>query len=714
MSGNAARFLRYSAGIIGLVTAGWVLTSQAADPPQHGVPLPNDWSHRHVIFSRPATGERRRSVKQDPRYLLQLHRNDQRLMPSATTAKSGGSNALIAAQEQIHKRRRKVHRDWTVDLGTGGSVGAGNFPAKFSFDSKTASCANDYVVFSTGLPGAVNQATIVGFGNLYLGCGGTVPSTSWAYDTSQLGVPATVRTSPALALDGSQIAFVQRNAAAASQLVLLKWSTDGGQVTLPTRPAHVVPAVYRTCTAPCMTSFNLTDLGNLLNDDTTSSVFIDYSGDTAWVGDKGGTLHQFTGVFKGTPAEIRDGTWPVTLSSQPLSSPVFDHVSGNVFVGDLGGFLYRVDLAGTAIPSGRLDFGPGIVAGPVVDSAKGTVYVSASGDGSLSSVVYQLSTAFIAGNAGTKVVVGASSSLPQPMYDGFFDSSYLDSLDGTGNYYVCGNTGFTPTLYQVPIVAGVFGTPVDVSILSRTTNVPCSPVTDFANPNTNLGTAERVFVSVTGDAWPTPCNSVGSGGCVMNFVVTPWQPVTVYSIGQQVLVHSKGNPNVLFIQTVIHAGTSGSTTPDWASAPDVATSDPPGFDPTSVGWLNQGRIDATPFAIWQPNFTPPFVGDRILDSNGNIELVDSLGTTGATVPTWPLFAGQSVADGTLTWRNAGAAPTVPFPVSGGTSGIIIDNSFDIGVLAGTSQVYFTTLADQNCGASGTGGCAVQASQPGLN
>jgi hypothetical protein len=51
-------------------------------------------------------------------------------------------------------------------------------------------------------------------------------------------------------------------------------------------------------------------------------------------------------------------------------------------------------------------------------------------------------------------------------------------------------------------------------------------------------------------------------------------------------------------------------------------------------------------------------------------------------------------------------------VTGGTSGNIIDNSSSAG---GASQVYFTPLTDQLCTTSGgTGGCAIQASQSGLD
>jgi hypothetical protein len=43
---------------------------------------------------------------------------------------------------------------------------------------------------------------------------------------------------------------------------------------------------------------------------------------------------------------------------------------------------------------------------------------------------------------------------------------------------------------------------------------------------------------------------------------------------------------------------------------------------------------------------------------------------------------------------------------------VIDNTVTPGTLD-TSQVYFSTLSNQVCGTSGTGGCAIQASQSAL-
>jgi hypothetical protein len=66
-------------------------------------------------------------------------------------------------------------------------------------------------------------------------------------------------------------------------------------------------------------------------------------------------------------------------------------------------------------------------------------------------------------------------------------------------------------------------------------------------------------------------------------------------------------------------------------------------------------------------------------------------------------SGATISSSTATVATAHEA--------GGTSGIIVDGS---SASAGASQVYFTPLTSMACGTGGTGGCAVQASQSGLN
>ena len=73
-----------------------------------------------------------------------------------------------------------------------------------------------------------------------------------------------------------------------------------------------------------------------------SAPFVDYANDVIYVGDSVGSLHKFTGVFNGTPAEVTAG-WPIVVNStHALTSPVYDSASGNIFVGDSAGRLSYV------------------------------------------------------------------------------------------------------------------------------------------------------------------------------------------------------------------------------------------------------------------------------------------------------------------------------------------------------------------------------------
>ena len=101
--------------------------------------------------------------------------------------------------------------------------------------------------------------------------------------------------------------------------------------------------------------------------DTSSSPWYDYGTDTLWVGDSAGLLHEFTGVFLGTPGEMTNtagscGTgcvWPITVAAgEALTSPVFDANTLLTFVGAAGGHIYSVtntnntDIVTTLIPFG--------------------------------------------------------------------------------------------------------------------------------------------------------------------------------------------------------------------------------------------------------------------------------------------------------------------------------------------------------------------------
>lgn len=717
MNGAAARFFKIAASSAGLVVLGFVLSGHATKPVPHGISLPTDWSHQHLVFTRPRTAEMARRVGDDPRYLQQIYREAERLRSpeTATDSRSFSPFALRAHAIDV----KKSHGLWSEllgDLGVGDGPGAGNYPAKYTFDTTVANCAGgsgipDYVVYSTGLAGSGTQANIVAYDNLYTGCAPPVPTVFWAYNTG-----GQVLTSPVLSGNGRQIAFVETSGGAGI-MVMLKWAA-GGTVTSPATITSVAPAAYAACTAPCMTQVSLATSGSTptSTDDTTSSVFYDYTNDIGWVGGSGGWLHKITGMFKGTPTEVNNGTFPIQLNSTAgvsLSSPVYDQISDTVYVGDSGGFFYRVDPnLGTPVQSARVDFGAGLVEGPLVDAFDGLIYVFSSSDGTKNcnagtspcSNVVQFEFNFGSGAVGNfETTVGQSSATPNPLYLGAFDTLYIRSEGPpTGNLYVCGNTGANPTLYQIPVTNGDL--PAAATAISQlapaTSTAACSPVSDIENKNLPGGTQERLFVSAQNNGREAVCGA--DIGCLSSLLDTPWRPGILWGQGQEIL-----SSTLRIMVAISSGGHSGPTEPKWTNAQAGTT-----LIDNTVTWLDQGRLTAVTPAAWAANHAYA-LHQRILDPNNNIEVVTTAGTSGGTIPDWSAFAdaGSTKADNTVVWTNAGGNAVSALAVTGGTTGVILDNTETLG-----SQVYFGTLANQGTGSGvscGTGACAVQASQTAL-
>jgi hypothetical protein len=733
---SSSRIVASGVGLVGMITLAFVLWGHESFSSPARISLPEDWSHHYVVFSNPTTLERSSLVRQDARFWHQWYRRNVR--PAIPVAESAFEESREPDESLpwvdgdwfgwfgwFHRRHRRptprnpLKRDWSISLGPNATVGAGNYPAKFSFDITTASCAGaaqpDFVVFNTGV--ATNsQASIVAYDNLYSGCSvsGSVPSTYWAYNTT-----GSVVTSVTLSLDGSQVAFVQTSTSVpTANLVLLKWkpTIDGATSTNPDSINIVTTAAqYPACIAPCMVLLPFSGGHN----DTNSSPFYDFDNDALYVGDDAGVLHKFQPVFTtGTPAEVVTG-WPISLASGlKLSSPVYDSVTGRVFVGSgwsgtVGSNLYAVTAStgAAAATSASLGKGNGIAAGPIVDSAAGKVYVFLGTDNSPSgtclgggpcSGVYQFTASSTLASSVEATVQRSSNSFTFTLNTGTFDNNYYTSANSTGNLYVCGNSLGTAILYQIPVTAGTMSNasvagPQLAGTIGLAANGPCSTVSEIFNPNVGgtLGT-DRIFVSTNGTGAGT-CSS----GCLYDLPVNSWQPLTSYAIGEEI------TDKFLNIQVVTKAGTSGSGTPSWSSPGNIT---PDG----TVDWTAKEALGGGTFGTWQAH-TSYFVGSAILDTNGNVEVQRDAGAmSGATQPSWPTAIGATTSDNTAGWTNVGPPDNFVLAVTGGTSGMVVDNTVTIGTLAGGSQVYFTPLGlgFSSCGAGN--GCAVQASQAGLN
>ena len=133
---NVAFFARYAVlllpplGLAASFTAS--LLGQAFARPDGSVPVPIDWSSKHVVFTGNYTPEEAVNTWNEPRAYAQwlLHGN--------ATAGSGPLRWRPTPRPEprpIPRRhsRRPMKKDWAISLGAGG-VAQGMWPAKFSFD----------------------------------------------------------------------------------------------------------------------------------------------------------------------------------------------------------------------------------------------------------------------------------------------------------------------------------------------------------------------------------------------------------------------------------------------------------------------------------------------------------------------------------------------------------------------------------------------------
>lgn len=462
--------------------------------------------------------------------------------------------------------------DWGMSLLTQTNTGVAQFPAKFSFDiNAPADCANDFVVYNTNHNGSVGTvANVIAFNQLYSTqgsagglCNQDGPSVYWSYYTGT-GV---AQTSVALSLDGSKIAFMESNGIAT--LRILKWVAGEGTGTA--TPANVDEDIsglpWSACSvgASCIESIPL----STATGDPRSAPFVDYANDVIYVGDIFGSLHKFTGVFNGTPTEETNG-WPVTVSGNTLTSPVYDSVSGNIFVGDSSGVLRYVRetnstvgscsagippcLGATAQPVGAAG---SIVDAPMLDATTGFV-VAVNGTDTLNrGTVLQANTDL---SSAAAFSIGGTSPTGA-IYDGAFDQTYLNSTPGNvaGFMYICGKDPANvnrPAVYQLSFTPlGVLNS-VGTPLLMNSTGIgSCSPVTEIDNTGSSSASGEWIFFSIGNTAAngsPIPPNSncrtsvspgTGGRGCVIGINITnaanpainpggTWPPVSTFFTAQ--------------------------------------------------------------------------------------------------------------------------------------------------------------------------------------
>ena len=624
--------------------------------------MPEDWSHHHLVFSDPGTErdaiwngthDHWLKIVNSPRYHHQRQRRDR------------------DANAWKHSSQSTLKRDWNMPLGPLGKVGAGNYPAKFSFNGPP-SCS-DIAVFNTSLAGSGTQATILAFNNLYTGgtspCTSTNPSVAWAYNTT---TGDTVVTSPVISGGGDQVAFISSNGGHAYLNVLRPVTGQGTSYTAlgTIGTTTAAPSAYSTCKAGSGSCLLRIEFANTDND-ITSSPFYDYASgtDTLWVGDANGNLHKFVGVFQGSlPGEA----------------------AGNSFVTN------PLTASGTTITVSTASFTSADVGDTITDS-RGGIQAATTITAVTSSTTATLSktASSVSGNdtltlADVWPVNLATTALSSPVYD---ESTYIF----VGSAYN-GTTG--TILYAVTASSGAkHGTS---NSLGHGPGIIDSPMVD--------GTADEVYVSVGNDGG-TRCSGNGCS-IVVQF------PTSFTTGGGTVATVGDG------------AGTTANIPMYSGSFDNTYFSSSSGSSPTGNLWVcgntgDGGNNNGDPI-LYRIPIAANVMGTPVSESTLTSGAATCSGITEIyTNSTDYLFlsvtangnrTGCSATNGCVySFTNlAGATPinsAAGFASPGGASGIIVDSSTFSGSIAG-ANIYYTPLAsDSSC--TTTTGCAIKLSQSGL-
>jgi hypothetical protein len=684
--------------------------------------VPEDWSHHHLVFSNPGTYEEAAksgasyakwlTIRYDTRFILQQMRRRAEATVGLPRGLSTGGEGVVSPSGVVgpdeltigllrqlpgeghgnpkpKPKPTHLRRDWSESLLTG-TVQPNAYPAKWGLSTTSASCS-DFVVYPTGTA----STSIVVYNNLYnIGCSGTVPSVYGAYYTdgndtiyTNKGKPAaTVSTSPIISLDGSQLAFMQSNGTNSSSLVLLKLGS-GGTVASPVSPTVVYLTSYRSCSAPCMTElgWGSTYPGNQYTySDTFSAPFYDYSNDALYVGDDEGDLYKFENIFGGTPDQPgvspENPVWPLQVSSNAVASPVYDSVSGLIFVGDTGGYLYAVGSGNQGTTEGTLyatsaKLGGAIIDAPLVDSTAGMVYVFVTTDSHNMNAVYQFPTSFGDGASGKSVEVG-NGGAGYLLYAGDFDNVYYSSStpgSPSGNLYVVGNTGGASgaALYQIPINSNVMKTPTAV-VPGLTGTISVSGSTVASSATVTLTTSGSVSPSYAGALISDADGAIPTGDTITAVTAT-----------------------TLTLETAA-TGTNSNET--------LTIGEPPWSSPLTE-FCNNGTSAC---AVSGGATT---TGTDYLFFSGNTGNV-----TGCTASSGNgcVFSYNISNPSSVSFSAGMNVTNIASPGCWASGGLVIDNSVPSGTMAGASQVYFINLNGNTAGGAGgaaSSGCASGSGNP---
>ena len=142
-------------GVFGLACFTAPVFGQGFAGPDGSVPVPIDWSSKHVVFTGDYTREQEVQTWNEPRAYAQwlLHGN---------APEDSGIVRKLPTPGPRRPVKGRIKKDWAISLGAGG-VAQGMSPAKFSFNvNSTPSCTSDFAVFPINASTGNTRANVVG------------------------------------------------------------------------------------------------------------------------------------------------------------------------------------------------------------------------------------------------------------------------------------------------------------------------------------------------------------------------------------------------------------------------------------------------------------------------------------------------------------------------------------------------------------------------
>jgi hypothetical protein len=404
-------------------------------------PLVQDWSSRHIFFSKPANNWQAILNLSDPRFMQQYYRRNQ--------GKLASRNSQLGIFGRLFQQHQGTRKDWAVSLGAGG-VAQGMYPAKFSFDTNAApSCANDFAVFPINTVTGNTRAT---FGSTFTAA--TTGSTTLTIQPTGGGAVSTTFTAGATNTGTTFIGSVSAASAAANLAAAINRNLYN-PLTLGTNPLDQYVAV---ATGATVNVYTLTPgTGVSLAHGTTT--LTNFSGGWTPAGPVTGTngaqanIIAFNQLYSGTAGtcgptgnftfpkfifSYASGVGPVATSpTLSLDGTKVAYVENDP---NIGAILHVLTIA-----SGATEYGACTNTGTAAPTCATAPVIPGSTTGS-TATDFMLPLGLLAANAATGAP-GALDSFSSPFMHYGFDTLYVG--DNNGYLY-----SILPTFTGTPAFSG--------------------------------------------------------------------------------------------------------------------------------------------------------------------------------------------------------------------------------------------------------------------